>query len=122
MKKTQKLTSVTIISYDVEPIYTSNSQENVKNNDIEREENVTLQNQEISPEKNFTQSSTEKHTSHDTRANNSKRLRNKKSVIILGDSMTKLLNGWEMAKRIQSNCKIYVKTFSGATVSCMEDL
>ena len=81
-------------------------------NDIEREENVTLQNQEISPEKNFTQSSTEKHTSHDTRANNSKRLGNKKTVIILGDSMTKLLNGWEMAKRIQSNCKIYVKTFS----------
>ena len=35
--------------------------------------------------------------------------------------MTKLLIGWEMAKRIQSNCKIYVKTFSGATVSCMED-
>ena len=35
--------------------------------------------------------------------------------------MAKLLNGWEMAKKIQSNCKIYVKTFSGATVSCMED-
>ena len=35
--------------------------------------------------------------------------------------MTKLLNGWEMAKKIQSNCKIYVKTFSGAVVSCMED-
>ena len=35
--------------------------------------------------------------------------------------MTKLLIGWEMAKRIQSNCKIYVKIFSGATVSCMED-
>ena len=52
---------------------------------------------------------------------NSKRSRNKKSVIILGDSMTKLLNRWEMAKRILSNCKIYVKTFSGATVSCMED-
>ena len=26
-----------------------------------------------------------------------------------------------MAKRIQSDCKIYVKSFSGATVSCMED-
>ena len=34
--------------------------------------------------------------------------------------MTKLLNGWEMAKKIQSNCKIYVETFSGATVSFME--
>ena len=84
-------------------------------------EDVTLQNQQISPEKNFIQSSTEKHTSHDTRANNSKISRNKKSVIILGDSMSKLVNGWEMAKKIQSNCKIYVKTFSGATISCMKN-
>ena len=74
----------------------------------------------ISPENNFTQSSTEKNTSHDTRANNYKRSGNKKSAIILGDSMTKLLNGWEMAKIIQSNFKIYVKRFSRATVSCME--
>ena len=46
---------------------------------------------------------------------------NKKSVVILGDSVTELLNGWEMAIRTQSNCKIYVKTFSGAAISCMED-
>ena len=109
------------ISHEVEPINTSNSQENIENNDIEREKSVTLQNQEISPEKNFNQSFTEKRTSHNTRANNFKRSGNKKSVIILGDSMTKLLNGWEMAKRIQSNSKIYLKTFSGETFSCMED-
>ena len=42
-------------------------------------------------------------------------------MVILGDSMTILLNDWEMAKRIKSNCKIYVKTFSGATVSCIKD-
>ena len=42
-------------------------------------------------------------------------------MVILADSITKLLNGWEMTKRIQSDCKIYVKSFSGATVSCMED-
>ena len=82
---------------------------------------MTLQNQEVSPEKNFTESSKEKHASHNTRANNSKISGNKKSVIILGDSMTKLLNGCKMAKKTQSNCKIYVKTFSGATVSFMED-
>ena len=52
--------------------------------------------------KNFTQRSTEKHISHNTIANNSKKSGNKKSAIILGDSMTKLLNCWEMAKRIQS--------------------
>ena len=42
-------------------------------------------------------------------------------MIVLGDSMTKLLDSWGMAKRIQSRCKICVKTFSGAMVSCMED-
>ena len=42
-------------------------------------------------------------------------------MVILGDSMTKLLNGWDMAKKIQTNCKVFIKTFSGATVSCMED-
>ena len=35
--------------------------------------------------------------------------------------MTKLLNSWEKAKNIQSNCKIYMKIFSGASFSCMED-
>ena len=35
-------------------------------NKVALQKNVTLQNQEISPEKNFTQSSTEKHISHDT--------------------------------------------------------
>ena len=61
--------------------------------------------------KSFTQSSTEKHFSHNTRANNSKISGKKKSVIILGDSMTKLLDGWEMAKKIQSNCKICENIF-----------
>ena len=41
-------------------------------------------------------------------------------MIILGDSMTKLLNGWEMAKRIQSNCKVYAKMFFRATVLPMD--
>ena len=60
------------ISHEVEPTNTSNSQENIENNDLERGKDVTLQNQEISPEKNFTPSSTEKHISHDTRTNKSK--------------------------------------------------
>ena len=59
-----------------------------------------MQNQKIYPEKNIIQSSTKKHTSHDTIANISKRLVNKKSELILGDTMTKLMNGWEMAMKI----------------------
>ena len=42
-------------------------------------------------------------------------------MVILGDSMTKLLNGWDMAKKIQTNSKVFIKTCSGTTVSCMED-
>ena len=52
-------------------------------------------------------------------ANKSKRSR--KSVVILGDSMTKSLNDYEMAKKKNTNCKIYVKSFSGATTANMED-
>ena len=48
-------------------------------------------------------------------------VKDRKSAVILGDSMTKLLNSWKMAKRIQSNCKIYVQTSFGATVLCMDD-
>ena len=83
------------ISHEVEPTNTTNSQENIENNDIEREEYVTIQNQEIFLKNNVTQSFKEKHTCHGTKANNSKTLVNQKSVVILGDSMTKLLNGWE---------------------------
>ena len=69
------------ISHEVGPTNTSNSQENIENNDTERGKDVTLQNQEISPEKNVTPIPTEKHISHDTRANNSKISGNKKSVV-----------------------------------------
>ena len=35
--------------------------------------------------------------------------------------MLKHLNGWEMSKKVKSDCKIFVKHFSGATTNCMED-
>ena len=34
--------------------------------------------------------------------------------------MVKYLNGWEMSKEIK-NCKVYVRSFPGAKVQCMED-
>ena len=43
------------ISHEAEPVNTSNSQENMENNEIEREKDVPLQNQDISPEKNYDQ-------------------------------------------------------------------
>ena len=35
--------------------------------------------------------------------------------------MVKHLNGWEMSKKLNANCKVFVKTFSGAKTTCMHD-
>ena len=44
-----------------------------------------------------------------------------KSVIILGDGMIKHVNGWEISRKLQRNCKVYVKHFSGAKTRCMKN-
>ena len=44
----------------------------------------------------------------------------KKNIVILGDSMIKHLNGYDMSKKLK-NCKVYVKSFSGSKVRCMKD-
>ena len=43
-----------------------------------------------------------------------------KLVVILGGSMVKHLTGWEMFKNIK-NCKVYVRSFPGAKLQCMDD-
>ena len=35
--------------------------------------------------------------------------------------MVKHINGWEISKRLQSDCKVYVKQFSDARTKCMKD-
>ena len=47
--------------------------------------------------------------------------KNEKSIFVIGDSMEKHLNGWEMSKKLNANCKMFVKTFSGAKTTCMHD-
>ena len=45
-----------------------------------------------------------------------------KSVAIIGDSMIKHLNGWDMSKNVhKSEHKIHIKSFPGAKISCMKD-
>ena len=44
----------------------------------------------------------------------------KKNIVILGDSMIKHVNGYDMSKKLK-NCKAYVKSFSGSNVRCMKD-
>ena len=43
-----------------------------------------------------------------------------KNVIILGDSIIKHVNGYDVAGKL-NNCKVFVKSFSGAKVRCLKD-
>ena len=42
-----------------------------------------------------------------------------KSVIILGDSIVKHLNGYQISRKLSSKCKVYVRNFPGAKTRCM---
>ena len=44
----------------------------------------------------------------------------KNNIVILGDSMIKHVNGYDMSKKLE-NCKVNVKSFSGSKVRCMKD-
>ena len=44
-----------------------------------------------------------------------------KSVIILGDSMVRHLNGYEISRKLPSKCKVYVRKFPAAKTRCMKD-
>ena len=43
-----------------------------------------------------------------------------KRVFILGDSILKYVNDYKITKKLD-NCKIYLKSFSGAKIKCMEN-
>ena len=38
----------------------------------------------------------------------------------MGDSIVKYVRGYELLRKVE-NCKVHVKSFSGAKVMCMED-
>ena len=40
-------------------------------------------------------------------------------MFIVGDSMVKRVRGWDFSKKMKSNCKVYVKHFSGAETDYM---
>ena len=79
--------------------------------------------------RNLTAKTGNSHKHQQNRKNNSEQGKDKKpskeqkkgkSVAILSASMVKHLNGWEMSKKIR-NCKVYVRSFPGAKVQCMDD-
>ena len=43
------------------------------------------------------------------------------SVIILGDSVVKDLNGYEISRKLTSKYKVYVCSFPGAKTRCIKD-
>ena len=47
--------------------------------------------------------------------------KNNDTVYILGDSMVKHVEGWKVTKSINTDMKVYVRSFSGAKVKCMKD-
>ena len=47
------------------------------------------------------------------------RTANKRSAVIIGDSMIKNINGWELKEKIGNNGIVHVKKFSGATIRDM---
>ena len=53
-------------------------------------------------------------TAGDHKNDKPKGKKNEKSIFVMGDSMAKHHNGWEMFKKLNANCKAFVKTFSGA--------
>ena len=60
-------------------------------------------------------------TADDHKIDKPKGEKNEKSIFVLGDSVIKHLNGWEMSKKLDANCKVFLKTFSGAKTTCMND-
>ena len=60
-------------------------------------------------------------TADDHKNDKPKGEKNEKSIFFIGDSMVKHLNGWKMSKKLNANCKVLVKTFSGAKTTCMND-
>ena len=47
--------------------------------------------------------------------------KNKQKVFILGDSIVKHIQGWEITKKLDNKHKVYVRQFSGFKISCMKD-
>ena len=47
--------------------------------------------------------------------------KNEKSIFVIGNSVVKHLNGWEMSQKLNSDCKMFDKTFLGVKITCMND-
>lgn len=101
----------------------STSTETVRANTVDKEKpspHMESENPAPTPENNEqNKTNASQITSNQIDENRNQKL--KKTAVILGDSMVKHINGWEMAKKVNTDCKVFVKSFSGATTQCMVD-
>ena len=66
--------------------------------------------------------SSESTSSYDVRnASRNTNTKDIKKVFVLGDSMVKHVQGWDIKKRIDNKRKVYERQFSGSKVDCMKD-
>ena len=89
-------------NYVEEETEENNPAEN-KTTDEQRIAGIHEKEKTIGSRKNSTQD-----TASTARNRHNNQGKSSKSVVILGDSMIKHLNGWEISKRIKSKCKIFV--------------
>ena len=82
---------------------------------------TSQQNTSISGSNKNKSDKTKSDKSSASKTDNKKKNHKQKSLIILGDSMIKHVNVWEISRKLQGNCKVYVKHFSGANTKCMKD-
>ena len=45
----------------------------------------------------------------------------KKKVFVLGDSMVKHIQGWDITNKLENKHKVYIRQFAGSKVICMND-
>ena len=45
----------------------------------------------------------------------------KKKVFVLGDSMVKHIQGWDITNKLENKHKVYIRQFAGSKVTCMND-
>ena len=89
-----------------------NNEQTVIENDIsEQHENKNEKNDKEKNDRGNDKSKKAKITIDDKKKN--------KKIYILGDSMVKHVEGWQLSK--STNQKVYVRSFTGAKVKCMKD-
>ena len=62
-----------------------------------------------------------KETTNRNNNNGNRNNKNKTNTYILGDSMVKKLNGYQLTRKIEHKNLVKVRSFSGVKISCMTD-